>query len=95
MTLRNLRLLTAVAAVFALAIPAAALSAPSGQTNDQGIVQSVSPIQIELRALDGTVASFAVSGTTRVRINGQPGQLTDIRPGYVATVTHNGDRPQC
>jgi hypothetical protein len=93
MTLRNLRLLTAVAAVLALAIPAAALSAPSDLTNDQGIVQSVSPTRIELRALDGNVASFAVSEATRVRINGQPGQLTDIRPGYVATVTHNGDRP--
>jgi len=93
MTLRNLRLLTAVAAVLALAIPAAALSAPSDLTSDQGIVQSVTPIQIELRALDGNVASFAVSDATRVRINGQPGQLTEIRPGYVATVIHNGDRP--
>ena len=93
MTLRSLRLLTAVAAVLALAIPAAALSAPSEITNDQGIVQSVTSSQIELRALDGNVASFAVSEATRVRINGQPGRLTDIRPGYVATVTHNGDRP--
>jgi hypothetical protein len=93
MTLRNLRLLTAVAAVLALAIPAAALSAPSDLTNDQGIVQSIDETQIELRALDGTVASFVVSEATRVRVNGQPGQLTDIRPGYVATVTHNGERP--
>ena len=93
MTLRSLRFLTAVAAVLALAIPAAAQSAPSDLTNDQGIVQSVGPTQIELRALDGTVASFAVSQTTRVRVNGQPGQLIDIRPGYVATVMHNGNQP--
>jgi len=93
MTLRSLRLLTAVAAVLVLAIPAAALSAPSDLTNDQGIVQSIGPNQIELRALDGSVASFAVSEATRVRVNGQPGQLTDIRRGYVATVTHNGNRP--
>lgn len=93
MTLRYLRLLTAVAAVAALAIPATALSAPSGLTEDKGIVQSVSPTQIELRALDGTVNSFAVSTATRVRINGRPGALMDIRPGYVATVRHNGDRP--
>ena len=93
MTLRHLRLLTAVAAVMALAAPAAALSAPSDLTNDQGVVQSVGPTQIELRALDGSVVSFAVSEATRVRLNGQPARLQDIRPGYVATVTHNGDRP--
>jgi len=91
--LRYLRLLTAVAAVLALAVPAAALSAPSDLTNDQGIVQSVSPSQIELRALDGSVASFAVSEATRVRVNGLPARLADIQPGYVATVTHNGGRP--
>ena len=67
------------------------LSAPSDLTSDQGIVQSIDATQIELRALDGTVASFAVSAATRVRVNGLPGRLTDIRPGYVATVTHNGD----
>lgn len=93
MKIRQLRLLTAVAAVLALAIPAAALSAPAELTNDQGIVQSVDATRIEVRALDGSVASFAVSGATRVRVNGRPARLTDIRPGYVATITHNGDRP--
>ena len=93
MTLRYLRLLMAVAAVVALAVPAAALSAPADIANDQGIVQLVSPTQIELRALDGSVASFAVSAATRVRVNGLSAQVTDIRPGYVATVTHDGDRP--
>jgi len=92
MKLRSLRVLTAVAAVLALAIPAAALSAPSDLTNDQGIVQSVGPTQIELRALDGSVASFAVSEATRVKVNGLRARLADIQPGYVATVTHNGDR---
>jgi hypothetical protein len=93
MTLRSLRLLTAVAAVLALVIPAAALSALSDLTNDQGIVQSVNPSQIELRALDGTVSSYSVSEATRVKVNGQLARLADIQPGYVATVTHNGDRP--
>ncbi len=93
MTIRSLRRLTAVAAVLALAIPAAALSAPSDLTNDQGIVQSIDETQIELRALDGSVASFAVSKATRVKVNGLLSRLQDIRPGYVATVTHNGDRP--
>jgi hypothetical protein len=93
MTLRPLRLLTAVALVIALAVPAAALSAPSGLTNDQGIVQSVGPTQIELRSLDGSVASFAVSAATRVRVNGALARLADVRPGDVARVTHDGARP--
>ena len=93
MTLRLLRLLTTVAAVLALAIPAAALSAPSDVTNEQGIVQSIDASQIELRALDGSVASFAVSAATRVKVNGLLARLADIRPGYVATVTHDGARP--
>ncbi|MEO5633780.1 hypothetical protein [Gaiella sp.] len=93
MTLRSLRLCTAVVAVLALAAPAAALSASSYLTNDQGIVQSVGPAQIELRALDGSIASFTVSEATRVRLNGEPARLADIRPGHVATVTHDGGRP--
>ncbi len=93
MTLRPLRLLTTVAAVLALTVPAAALSAPSDLRNDQGIVQSIDATQIELRALDGTVASFSLSAATRVKVNGLLARLADIRPGYVATVTHDGDRP--
>ena len=93
MTIRSLRLLTAVATVLALAIPAVGLSATSGLTKDQGIVQSIDATQVELRALDGSVASFAVAATTRVKVNGLPAKLADIRPGYVATVIHDGDRP--
>ena len=93
MKLRPFRLLTVAATVLALAVPAVGLSAPSGLTNDQGIVQSIDATRIELRALDGSIASFAVSPATRVKVNGLPARLTDIGLGYVATVAHDGDRP--
>ncbi len=62
-------------------------------TIDRGIVQSVSASQIVLRELDGSSVGLAVDGTTRVLLNGSPAQFTDIRPGFVAAVGHNGERP--
>ena len=93
MKLPPLRLLSAVITVLALAVPGVGLAATSGLTSDKGIVQSIDATQIELRALDGSVVTFSVSPRTRVRVNGAVAQLTDIRPGFVATVTHNGPRP--
>jgi hypothetical protein len=60
---------------------------------DRGIVQSVSGTQIVLRELDGSSVSLTVNATTRVLLNGSPAQLTDIEPGFVAAVAHNGPRP--
>ena len=93
MTLRPFRLLVAAIAVLALAVPASGISATAGPTIDQGIVQSVGSDQIVLRALDGSVTSFAVSAATRVRLNGQPSSLANLQPGYVASVVHNGTAP--
>ena len=93
MTLRPLRLLLVALAVLAVAAPAAGTAGTNGLVTDKGIVQSVDATRIELRALDGTVVSFAVAARTRVRLNGVRAALSDIRPGYVATVTHNGSRP--
>ena len=93
MTLRLLRLPTVAIAVLALALPAAGIAAAGDVTTDRGIVQSVGSGQIELTALDGSVVSFAVSPTTRVKLNGVRVSLADIRPGFVATVIHNGTAP--
>ncbi len=60
---------------------------------DRGIVQSVSPGRIVLRELDGNTASLSVGAATRVRLNGLPATLADIRPGFVAAVVHDGDAP--
>jgi len=91
MTLRPLRLLVAAMAALALALPAAGLA--QDRLGDRGIVQSVDSSQIVLTRLDGSVASFAVSPSTRVRLNGARATLTDIHPGYVAMVLHEGGAP--
>ncbi|MSO95515.1 MAG: hypothetical protein EXQ81_06945 [Thermoleophilia bacterium] len=96
MTLRPLRLLRLLpvlmvaGTVLALALPAVGAAATAGLGEDRGIVQSIDAARIELRALDGSVASFAISPATRVKLNGRRATLTAIRPGYVATVTHDG-----
>ncbi len=93
MTLRPLRLLTVAIAVLALALPAAGMAAADDVTTDRGVVQSVGSGQIVLRALDGSVVSFTVSPTTRVKLNGARVSLADIKPGFVATVVHDGAAP--
>lgn len=93
MMLRPLRLLTVALAGLALALPAVGIAAAADVTNDRGIVQSVDSGHIELRALDGSVASYAVSPATRVKLNGIRVSLSVIRPGYVATVVHDGTAP--
>ncbi len=93
MTLRPVRLLTVAIVALALAAPAAGTAATIGLTTDRGIVQSVSSGQIVLRSLDGSVASFAVSPRTRVRVNGVQASLRDIGPGFVAKVVHDGGAP--
>jgi len=89
MTIRLLRLLSVSAALLALAVPAAGVAAPGGKPVDRGIVQSVNRSQIVLTALDGSVLSFSVSRSTRVRINGAPASLGGVRPGSVANVVHD------
>jgi hypothetical protein len=89
MKISPLRLLTAVAVVLALALPSAGLAAPGRVGVDRGVVQSVSGDQIVLRTLDGGSLSFPVTPRTRVRVNGRPGAITDIGPGFVAEVATN------
>jgi hypothetical protein len=73
-----------------LAGTATAARGPKHQV-DRGIVQSVSASQIVLRELDGSVVSIGVDADTQVFLNGRPAALTDIQPGFVALVAHNGD----
>ncbi len=78
-----------------LVLLAAALStAPAhaavrGLSTDRGIIQTVSPIQLVLRSLDGSTLIFSVGSQTVVFVNGQPGAVADLQPGFAATVTHD------
>lgn len=93
MTLRPLRLMPVLVTVLALALPAAGMARLGELDTDRGVVQSVGAGQIVLRALDGSVVSYAVSRATRVRLNGVRVPLSGIRPGFVAAVVHDGRAP--
>ena len=93
MKLRAVRSLLVVAvALLALALPALAAAGRGEVITDRGVVQSISPAEITLRELDGTVVTLPVGPATRVRVNGAPARLADVRPGFVATVLHRGSR---
>ena len=66
------------------ALVAAAPSPAAGRIVERGIVQSVAPAAIVLRALDGTEVTVAVGPETRVRLNGRAATLAMVRRGFVA-----------
>ena len=73
------------------ALVAAAPSPAAGRVVERGIVQSVAPAAIVLRALDGTEVTVAVGPETRVRLNGRAATLAMVRRGFVAeAVTASG-----
>jgi hypothetical protein len=60
---------------------------------ERGIVQSITPSAVVLRALDGVDVQVAIGPGTRIRLNGRPARLADIRPGFVAETVRRGARP--
>jgi hypothetical protein len=87
--MRALALLGVVAAALGAAAPAAA----ADRVVDRGIVQSVSPSALVLRALDGVEVEVRLGPLTRFRLNGEPAALSDLQPGFVAEAVHDGARP--
>jgi len=81
-----------VAAVCA-ALVAAAPSSAAGRVVERGIVQSVGPATVVLRALDGTEVTVAVGPETRVRLNGRAVTLAMVRRGFVAEAVTAGAGP--
>jgi hypothetical protein len=82
-----------VLAAACAALVAAAPSAAAGRVVERGIVQSVTPAEIVLRALDGTEVTVAVGPATRVRLNGRAATLALVRRGFVAEAVSAGDGP--
>ena len=60
---------------------------------ERGIVQSVTPSAVVLRALDGVDVQVAIGPGTRIRLNGRSATLADIRPGFVAETVRHGSHP--
>ena len=82
-------MLVAACAALAAAAPADAADGPV----ERGIVQSVGPAEIVLRALDGTEVTVEVGPATGVRLNGGAATLAAIRSGLVAEAVTVGDGP--
>ena len=75
------------------ALVAAAPSPAAGRVVERGIVQTVAPATIVLRALDGIEGTVAVGPETRVRLNGRAATLAMVRRGFVAEAVSSGSGP--
>ena len=78
------------------AVALLAAGAPAGATDrvvERGIVQSVDPTAIVLRALDGTDVAVRLGPGTRFRLNGRAATVAEIHPGLVAEVVTTGSGP--
>ena len=76
-----------------LGLVAAPQAAAADRVVERGIVQSVTPSAVVLRALDGVDVQVAIGPGTRVMLNGRPAALSDIRPGFVAETVRRGAHP--
>jgi hypothetical protein len=74
------------------ALVAAGPSAAAGRVVERGVVQSVGPAEVVLRALDGSEVTVSVGAATRVRLNGRPSTLAAVQRGFVAeaVITSSG-----
>ncbi len=62
-------------------------AAAPGRGTHRGIVRVVSANAVVLRELDGSTVTVPVNAKTRVLIDGKPGSLDDVKPGFVAVAT--------
>ena len=59
---------------------------------DKGVIAGVATNSLVLRTASGLV-TIAVGPSTSVQLNGHSASVTDLRPGYVAEVSHRGTEP--
>ena len=67
-------------------LAAAGLAGAADRVVERGIVQSIDPTAVVVRALDGTDISVRLGPATRFRLNGRRATFADIRLGFVAEV---------
>jgi hypothetical protein len=81
----GIRSAAALAAAVALVLPTAATGSRGGPpVIDRGVVQSASAAALVLVELDGSAVTVPLDANTRVRLNGRPAAVTDLRAGFVA-----------
>ena len=61
--------------------------------NVQGVVQSVSGSAVVVRQLDGSAVSVAIDRGTKITVNGRPGKINDVKPGFVLVTTVKAGQP--
>ena len=83
----------ALLGIVAAALAAASTATAADRVVERGIVQSVSPTALVLRALDGVEVEVRLGPLTRFRLNDEPATLADLQPGFVAEAVHYGARP--
>ena len=80
-----------VLGVVVASLVAAGHASATDRVVERGIVQSLTPTAVVLRALDGTDVTIALGPDTRYRLNGIPVRRGRIGVGFVAeAVTSNG-----
>jgi hypothetical protein len=75
------------------AIRLQATAPPPPPVITHGRVVAVGSSSLTLKEQDGTVVTIAVAPNAVVKVNGQPGQLSQIQSGFSATVATVGDLP--
>jgi hypothetical protein len=58
----------------------------------QGVVQSVGSAVV-VKQLDGSTVSVGISRNTRITVDGRPGKISDVKPGFVLVTTVKAGQP--
>jgi hypothetical protein len=66
---------------------------PQGKQSVKGVLQSFTQRAVVLRQLDGTVVTVLINRHTLLVVNGKPGRLAQVKPGFVVLVSRNGHGP--
>ena len=59
----------------------------------QGVVQSLNGSAVVVRQLDGSTVTVGINRSTRITIDGRPGKITDVKPGFVLVTTVKAGQP--
>ena len=74
--------------------PAATTSQSGGSSvSVQGVVQAVSGSAVVVRQLDGSLVSVGIDRKTKVVIDGHPGKIGEVKPGFVLLTTVKSGQP--
>ena len=66
--------------------PATSVTVPAALgTQTKGVVQRVTARVLVLKQLDGAAVTVPINRRTQVFVDGKPGRLGDVRPGFVVT----------